>query len=61
MALAEQESRKQGYSDIQLYAHVKMTENIAMYLNMGWTETSRRSVDGFDRVHMSKALTPTTT
>ena len=61
MALAEQESRKRGYSDIQLYTHVKMTENIAMYLKMGWTETSRRSVDGFDRVHMSKALTPTTT
>ena len=60
MALAEQESRKQGYSDIQLYTHVKMTENIAMYLKMGWTETSRRSVDEFDRVHMSKALTPTT-
>ena len=60
MALAEQESRKQGYSDIQLYTHVKMTENIAMYLKMGWTETSRRSVDGFDRVHMSKAQTPTT-
>jgi len=46
MELAEQESRKQGYSDIQLYTHVKMTENIAMYLKMGWTETSRRSVDG---------------
>ena len=37
-----------------------MTENIAMYLKMGWTETSRRSVDGFDSVHMSKALTPRT-
>lgn len=59
ISLAEQESRKQGYEEIQLYTHVKMTENIAMHLRMGFVETSRLTVDGYDRVYMTKTLAPT--
>ncbi len=56
MQLAENEAKGRGYSEIQLYTHEKMTENIAMYTNMGYVEVSRRVVNGYDRVYMSKQL-----
>lgn len=56
MQLAEDEARNRGYSEIQLYTHEKMTENIAMYTNMGYVEVSRRVVNGYDRVYMNKQL-----
>ena len=56
MALAEEEAKKQGFSDIQLYTHQMMTENIAMYSKLGYVEVARRSEKGYDRVYMSKHL-----
>ena len=56
MQLAEDEVKSRGYSEIQLYTHEKMTENITMYTNMGYVEVSRRVVNGYDRVYMSKQL-----
>ena len=56
MQLAEDEVKNRGYSEIQLYTHEKMTENIAMYTKMGYVEVSRRVVNGYDRVYMNKQL-----
>ena len=56
MQLAEDEAKGRGYSEIQLYTHEKMTENIAMYTKMGYVEVSRRVVNGYDRVYMTKQL-----
>ena len=56
MQLAEDEVKGRGYSEIQLYTHEKMTENIAMYTKMGYVEVSRRVVNGYDRVYMTKQL-----
>ena len=56
MQLAEDEAKSRGYSEIQLYTHEKMTENIAMYTKMGYVEVSRRVVNGYDRVYMTKQL-----
>jgi hypothetical protein len=33
-----------------------MTENIALYANLGFTETGRVTEKGFDRVYMEKDL-----
>jgi len=33
-----------------------MTENIAFYTRLGFTETSRGHEDGYDRVFMTKRL-----
>ena len=56
MQLAEGEVKSRGYSEIHLYTHEKMTENIAMYTKMGYVEVSRRVVNGYDRVYMTKQL-----
>jgi GNAT superfamily N-acetyltransferase len=54
---AEAEARRRGFGDIHLYTHALMTENIALYLRVGFTETHRRSEKGYDRVYMKKRLT----
>jgi hypothetical protein len=35
-----------------------MHENIALYRRLGFVETHRISEKGYDRVYMTKALTP---
>lgn len=52
MALAEQTSREQGYSEMRLNTHVAMPENVQLYNHLGWHETSR----GENTVSMSKWL-----
>lgn len=56
VAFAENEARRRGYDAIILYTHVMMTENIALYLRLGFVETGRVSEKGFDRVYMRKPL-----
>ena len=41
LELADAEARRQGYPEIHLYTHHTMTENIALYGRLGWTETGR--------------------
>jgi GNAT superfamily N-acetyltransferase len=50
MAIAE------GLGAITLYTNERMYENIAIYLKMGFTETHRKTEDGFDRVFFRKNL-----
>ena len=56
IAFAEESAREQGVPELRLYTHVKMTENIALYLRIGFVETHRALEEGFDRVYMRKLL-----
>lgn len=54
--LAEQEARQQGFFRLELYTNVLMTENISLYQGLGYTEVSRLTEKGFNRIYMSKEL-----
>jgi ribosomal protein S18 acetylase RimI-like enzyme len=56
---AERLARHHGLSDIRLYTHEMMTENLAFYARRGFVETHRASDDGFNRVFLTKRLDPT--
>ena len=43
-------------TQIHLYTHALMTENIALYRRIGFIETHRVSEKGYDRVYMTKQL-----
>jgi ribosomal protein S18 acetylase RimI-like enzyme len=56
IAFAEAEARHNGLAELRLYTHAKMIENIALYTQLGFTETSRGHESGYDRVFMSKRV-----
>lgn len=56
IAFAEQEARGRGYGAVQLYTNVMMTENLALYGRLGFSETGRVSEKGYERVYMIKRL-----
>jgi ribosomal protein S18 acetylase RimI-like enzyme len=56
IAFAETEARRRGFSEIHLYTHALMTENVALYRRIGFVETHRGSEKGYDRVYMAKRL-----
>lgn len=58
MQHAEAHARALGLPEIRLYTNVLMTENIALYLRIGFTETHRVVEKGFSRVYMARALPP---
>ncbi|MFN3262463.1 MAG: GNAT family N-acetyltransferase [Pikeienuella sp.] len=51
---AEREARRRGLPRLALYTNAKMSENIGLYLALGWRETERRHEAGFDRVFFEK-------
>lgn len=53
---AEQQARQLAYTELRLYTHEKMTENIALYRRIGFIETGRGHEDGYDRVFMTKRI-----
>lgn len=53
---AEAEARRQGFAEIYLYTHEKMTENQALYSKIGYVEYDRRVEKGYSRVYMRKRL-----
>lgn len=53
---AEAEARHRGHTELRLYTHAKMTENIALYQRIGFAETGRAQQGGYDRVFMTKRL-----
>jgi ribosomal protein S18 acetylase RimI-like enzyme len=57
LGFAEREARRRGYTELRLYTHVKMTENLAMYPALGWQETGRGEQAGYQRVFFRKRLT----
>ena len=56
IAFAEAEARRLGDAELRLYTHEKMTENIALYMGLGFVETGRGQEAGLDRVFMTKRL-----
>ena len=56
MDFADTEARRRGYSELRLYTHEMMTENIALYSRIGWTETGRAEQNWFARVFFRKAV-----
>lgn len=56
MDFAEEEARRRNYGAIVLYTNAVMLENVAIYLRLGYVETERKAVAGYDRVYMRKEL-----
>jgi len=56
IAFAEAEARRLSFSEVRLYTHVTMVENIALYKRLSFVETGRGRENGYDRVFMSKRL-----
>ena len=56
MALAEEQAEDRGFDEVRLFTNAVMTENIAYYPKRGYIETHRDEIQGFHRVHFSKAL-----
>lgn len=53
---AEAEARRQGFAELRLYTHQRMSENIALYRRLGFVETGRRQEAGYERVFMRKSV-----
>lgn len=56
LAYAEERARERGVSELRIYTHQKMTENIELYARLGYVEYERRSENGRDGVFMAKPL-----
>lgn len=56
IAFAEAEAPRRGYSEIRLYTHECMTENIALYPRLGYEESHRVTEKGYARVYMRKKV-----
>ncbi len=55
LAHADRTASRLGLTELRLYTHSGMTENIALYTRLGWHETERRTEHGFQRVFFAKA------
>jgi ribosomal protein S18 acetylase RimI-like enzyme len=56
LELAEEQARHKGFKSVYLATHVQMTENQALYRRIGYVPYDERTVNGFPRVFMRKAL-----
>jgi ribosomal protein S18 acetylase RimI-like enzyme len=56
MEFAERQAVSADLSRLTLYTNEVMAENIAIYARLGYSETGRRSQDGYRRVFMAKLL-----
>jgi ribosomal protein S18 acetylase RimI-like enzyme len=57
IAFAEAEALRLGFTEVRLYTHVTMVENIALYTGLGFTATGRGMEAGYERVFMRKPIT----
>ena len=56
LEFAERVALDAGYRSIRLYTNEAMTENIAIYSRLGYSETHRSEESGWRRVYMTKLL-----
>jgi ribosomal protein S18 acetylase RimI-like enzyme len=56
LEFAERAAIEAGYDAITLYTNEAMTENVALYSRIGYTETHRAEEKGLRRVYMRKPL-----
>ncbi|MEW5808857.1 MAG: GNAT family N-acetyltransferase [Actinomycetota bacterium] len=56
LAVAEQRARERGCGEVRLYTNAAMTENLALYPHLGYTEVDRRVDQGYHRVYFTKAV-----
>jgi GNAT superfamily N-acetyltransferase len=59
LEFAERAAVEAGYRAIKLYTNEAMTENIALYARIGYSETYRVEEKGLPRVYMRKSLCQT--
>jgi ribosomal protein S18 acetylase RimI-like enzyme len=53
LAFAEDEAERRGFREVRLYVNALMTENIAVYEHVGFSEVERfRHGEGDDRVYL---------
>jgi hypothetical protein len=55
-AFAQDEARRRGRPELQLYTNAAMAGNLVFYPRLGFTEVDRRSEHGFERVFFVKRL-----
>ena len=41
MEFGEAEAKKHGYSELRLATHILLTDNISLYVHLGWSEKDR--------------------
>ena len=56
MALAEAVAAERGHARITLYTHIVMKGPAALYPRLGYVETGRYTVEGFERIYFAKDL-----
>ncbi len=56
MKFAENVAIGMGYSELRLCINVHMHENQRFYANLGFAETTRKRVSGYDRIYYRKEL-----
>lgn len=56
LAFAEEVATEANLTTLRLYTHALMTENLAFYPRLGYTEIDRRIDNGFERVFFVKRL-----
>lgn len=56
ISFTEAEAGRRGFASVRLYTNEVMVENIALYRRLGYQETGRLQVDGYDRVYLQKDL-----
>lgn len=56
LELAEREARDAGFDSLYLYTHELMSENLALYARIGYSEYDRRSFGAGSLVYLRKQL-----
>lgn len=56
IAFCEETARSCGLAAVRLYTNAAMTEPLTLYPRLGYVETGRGAVNGFDRVYFVKML-----
>jgi len=56
MAHAETYAGERRIPELRLYTNAAMSENLALYAHLGYSEDGRRVENGFERVFLSKRL-----